>query len=63
VVVIWRNQAGKLAWVGLANTYFWLDPKKVTGVILTLILPFADQKALQLLADFETAVYQNGRAA
>ena len=40
----------------------WLDPKrKVTGVILTQILPFADQKALKLLADFETAVYQNGR--
>jgi hypothetical protein len=48
----------------LANTYFWLDPKKkVAGVILTQILPFADQKAPQLLADFESAVYKNGRAA
>ena len=46
---------------GLANTYYWLDPKKkVTGVILTQILPFADQKTLQLLADFESAVYANG---
>jgi methyl acetate hydrolase len=57
-----RRSAGSLAWAGLANTYFWLDPKKkVTGVILTQILPFADQKALQLLADFESAVYSNGR--
>jgi CubicO group peptidase (beta-lactamase class C family) len=57
-----RRSAGSLAWAGLANTYFWLDPKKkVTGVILTQILPFADQKALQLLADFETAVYANGK--
>jgi CubicO group peptidase (beta-lactamase class C family) len=57
------RSVGSLAWAGLANTYFWLDPKrKVTGVILTQILPFADQKALKLLADFETAVYQNGRA-
>jgi CubicO group peptidase (beta-lactamase class C family) len=57
------RSAGSLAWAGLANTYFWLDPKrKVTGVILTQILPFADQKALKLLTDFETAVYQNGRA-
>jgi CubicO group peptidase (beta-lactamase class C family) len=57
-----RRSAGSLAWAGLANTYFWLDPKKkVTGVILTQILPFADQKALQLLADFESAVYTNGR--
>jgi methyl acetate hydrolase len=56
------RSAGSLAWAGLANTYFWLDPKKkVTGVVLTQILPFADQKALKLLSDFETAVYQNGR--
>jgi CubicO group peptidase (beta-lactamase class C family) len=56
-----RRSAGSLAWAGLANTYYWLDPKKkVTGVILTQILPFADPKALQLLADFETAVYANG---
>jgi CubicO group peptidase (beta-lactamase class C family) len=57
-----RRSAGSLAWAGLANTYFWLDPKKkVTGVVLTQILPFADQKTLQLLADFETAVYANGK--
>jgi methyl acetate hydrolase len=57
-----RRSAGSLAWAGLANTYYWLDPKKkVTGVILTQILPFADQKTLQLLADFETAVYANGK--
>ncbi|MGZ5904823.1 MAG: hypothetical protein ACXWKQ_05705 [Reyranella sp.] len=35
---------------------------KVAGVILAQILPFADQKALQLLADFGSAVYKNGRA-
>ena len=23
-----RRSAGSLAWAGLANTYFWLDPKK-----------------------------------
>jgi len=58
------RSAGSLAWAGLANTYFWLDPKKkVAGVILTQILPFADAKALQLLGDFESAVYKNGRAA
>ena len=57
-----RRSAGSLAWAGLANTYFWLDPKKkVTGVVLTQILPFADGKALDLLSNFESAVYQNGR--
>jgi CubicO group peptidase (beta-lactamase class C family) len=59
-----RRSAGSLAWAGLANTYFWLDPKKkVTGVFLSQLLPFADAKALQLLADFEAAIYKgNGRA-
>jgi CubicO group peptidase (beta-lactamase class C family) len=57
-----RRSAGSLAWAGLANTYFWLDPKKkVTGVVLTQILPFADGKTLDLLSGFESAVYQNGR--
>src|SRR5262245_39659949 len=58
------RSAGSLAWAGLCNTYFWLDPKKkVTGVILTQILPFADAKTLQMFGDFESAVYKNGRAA
>jgi CubicO group peptidase (beta-lactamase class C family) len=57
-----KRSAGSLAWAGLANTYYWLDPKKkVTGVILTQILPFADPKTLQVFGDFEAAVYQNGR--
>ena len=54
-----RRSAGSLAWAGLFNTYYWLDPKRqVTGVILTQILPFADPTVLQLLDDFETAVYR-----
>lgn len=54
-----RRSAGSLAWAGLFNTYYWIDPKQqVTGVILTQILPFADPTVLQLLDDFETAVYQ-----
>jgi CubicO group peptidase (beta-lactamase class C family) len=54
-----RRSAGSLAWAGLFNTYYWLDPKRqVTGLIMTQILPFADPTVLQLLDDFETAVYQ-----
>lgn len=53
-----RRSAGSLAWAGLFNTYYWLDPQKhVAGVILTQILPFADPTVLGLLDDFETAVY------
>ena len=47
-----------LAWAGLGNTYFWIDPTKgVAGVILMQLLPFADPKALALLESFERAVY------
>ncbi len=49
---------GSLAWAGLGNTYFWIDPVKgVAGVILMQLLPFADPKALALLDGFEKAVY------
>ncbi len=51
---------GSLAWAGLANTYFWLDPaRKIGGVILMQLLPFGDQKALELFAAFERGVYQS----
>ena len=50
---------GSLAWAGLANTYFWIDPvKRVTGVFLTQILPFFDLKATNAFRDFEAAVYR-----
>jgi CubicO group peptidase (beta-lactamase class C family) len=49
---------GSLAWAGLANTYFWIDPSRdVTGVILTQVLPFADGKCLEAFAGFERGVY------
>jgi methyl acetate hydrolase len=52
-----RN-AGSLAWAGLGNTYFWIDPQRqVAGVILMQILPFGDPQALGLLDRFERAVY------
>jgi CubicO group peptidase (beta-lactamase class C family) len=58
-----RRSAGSLAWAGLFNTYYWLDPRKqVTGVLLTQVLPFADATVLHLLDDFETAVYRAATA-
>lgn len=47
---------GSLAWAGLGNTYFWIDPAKgIAGVILMQLIPFAD--ALALLDGFEKALY------
>jgi len=49
---------GSLAWAGLANTYFWIDPARdVTGVILMQVFPFADGKCLEAFAGFERGVY------
>jgi len=53
-----RRGAGSLAWAGLGNTYFWIDPDEgVAGVILAQLIPFADPKVLVLFEQFETAVY------
>jgi methyl acetate hydrolase len=54
------RSAGSLAWAGLNNTYYWLDPvKKVAGVFMTQTLPFADHTVLEGLDSFERAVYQS----
>jgi methyl acetate hydrolase len=50
---------GSLAWAGLMNSYYWIDPaKNVAGVYATQILPFCDVKSLKLFEEFETAVYR-----
>jgi CubicO group peptidase (beta-lactamase class C family) len=55
---------GSLAWAGLANTYFWIDPARdVAGVILMQVLPFADGKCLEAFAGFERGVYAGLDAA
>jgi methyl acetate hydrolase len=54
-----RRSANSLAWAGINNTYYWLDPhKKIAGVLMTQVLPFADKAVLDLLDRFEEAVYQ-----
>jgi len=51
---------GSLAWAGLANSYYWIDPARgIGGAYLSQVLPFADVKSLPLYLEFETAVYRN----
>ncbi len=53
------RSAGSLAWAGLYNTFFWIDPSKgMGGVFMAQVLPFVDPKTLQAFYDFETAAYQ-----
>jgi methyl acetate hydrolase len=49
---------GSLAWAGLGNTYYWIDPSRdISGVILMQVLPFGDKKCLETFAGFERGVY------
>ncbi len=49
---------GSLAWAGLGNSYYWIDTTRgVAGVLLAQLFPFADARMLDLLWEFERAVY------
>ncbi len=54
-----RSQ-GSLAWAGIYNTFFWIDPpRKTCTVIMMQILPFSDDAAYSVVEHFERAVYAN----
>jgi methyl acetate hydrolase len=51
---------GSLAWAGLYNTFFWIDPtNEIGGVYMVQTLPFVEEKSLKPFYDFETAVYRS----
>ena len=53
-----RRRAGSGGWMGLFNTFFWVDPAAgVTGALYIQALPFLIPEALRLARDFETALY------
>jgi methyl acetate hydrolase len=53
-----RRSAGSLAWAGISNTFFWIDPRRsLCATVMMQFLPFCDPQAVGLLADFERAVY------
>jgi methyl acetate hydrolase len=57
-----RRAAGSLSWGGLYNSYYWLDPaNRVTGVMFTQVLPFADPRILSRFDEFERLVYAGRR--
>jgi CubicO group peptidase (beta-lactamase class C family) len=54
------RSAGSLAWAGIANTFYWIDPKQgICATIMMQFLPFVDKEAVGLLTDFERAVYSS----
>ncbi len=53
------RSAGSLAWAGLSNSFFWIDPARgIGGVYISQIVPFADQRSLALYEAFEATVYE-----
>jgi len=49
---------GSVTWAGIFNSYYWLDPvKRVAGVMMTQVLPFADADVLRAYGAFERELY------
>ncbi len=54
------RSVGSLAWAGIYNTEFWIDPQqKIGAVLLMQYLPFYDQAAVEVLQGFEQRIYGN----
>jgi methyl acetate hydrolase len=52
------RSAGSLSWVGMANTYLWIDRAQgIGGLWAANLLPLADPVAREAFATFETSVY------
>jgi CubicO group peptidase (beta-lactamase class C family) len=50
---------GSMAWAGIFNTEFWVDPQRgICAVLLMQYLPFYDATAIETLQGFEQRVYQ-----
>ena len=55
--------AGSLAWAGVHNTFFWIDPaSRLTAVLMMQLLPANDPAVLETLLGFEAAVYSTLRS-
>lgn len=58
------RSAESLTWAGLFNTHYWIDPaRRVTGVLMTQVLPFGDPRTMKLYGQFEQSVYDAMKAA
>ena len=50
--------ANSLAWAGVHNTYYWIDPtNQLTAVLMMQLLPANDPKVLGTLIGYEQALY------
>jgi CubicO group peptidase (beta-lactamase class C family) len=55
-----ERSPGSLAWAGIFNTEFWIDPQRgVSAVLMMQYLPFYDTDAIATLQGFERRVYES----
>ena len=53
-----RRSANSLAWAGIFNSYYWIDPtKSVAGVFISQLSPFGDPGALTAFETLERMAY------
>jgi CubicO group peptidase (beta-lactamase class C family) len=56
--------AGSYSWAGITNTYFWVDPvNDLAAVLMLQIAPFAAATCIEVLQEFETAIYSGDGGA
>ena len=49
---------GSYGWAGSYNTWYWVDPKaELFGILMTQVIPFADQESVRLYGQFQDIVY------
>ena len=49
---------GSLAWAGIANSYYWVDPASgICGLVMMQFLPFGDPAAQDVYAAVERLAY------
>lgn len=52
------RSGGSLAWAGLTNTYFWIDPTlNIAGLAMMQSLPCVDPRTADVFYGFEKSVY------
>jgi methyl acetate hydrolase len=51
---------GSLAWGGIYNTHFWIDPKRqIGGIVMMQVLPFYDRACMAVLRGIEAEIYRH----
>ena len=52
------RKAGSLAWSGICNTYFWIDPSSgIAGTAMMQLSPHYDKRCINILEALERASY------